>query len=473
MTQTTPLWTRAELCAATNGTLQNEVSVYSVCIDTRHLQPGALFIALKGHHSDGHRFIKQALQDGATCVMAHDQKAICDIGLNHDPRILFVHDTMLALEALGHFARRRFQGKMVAITGSVGKTTTKNMLLKALTPYGKTHASVASFNNHWGVPLTLARLPHDAQFCISEVGMNHPNEIAPLAYQIQPDIALITTIGNAHLGYMGSIEAIAREKASLFRALIPPNGHAIALEGTPCLSLIAKEVPTDCSFWTIGNSTTATIQINALSCRAHGSHFHLHTPTGNVTVYLSVPGHHNAYNAALALGAVSALGLSPADAAHALKNFSSDAGRGLRRYLPGQVTLIDESYNASGPSMKAALATFNLLPASRRVVALGDMLELGDFADDEHRSLTASVMACGALTFCCGPHMKSLYDSLPQTLQGGYAENATQLAPLVHAALRPGDLLLVKGSFGSRMRDLIAFLDSHSSAQENSSSVSL
>lgn len=472
MTHPTPLWTRSDLCAATGGSLNGEVAVHSVCIDTRQLERGALFIALQGHHADGHRFLQNALEQGAACVMAHDRHAIAKAGLTHDPRLLLVRDTMVGLEALGRFARQRFGGKAIAVTGSVGKTTTKNMLAQALHPYGKTHASVASYNNHWGVPLTLARLPPDADFCISEVGMNHPGEIAPLAQLIRPDIALITTIGSAHLGHMGSIEAIAREKASLFRALIPPDGHAIALEGTPCLSLMASEVPTDCSFWTIGTTASATVHISDLHCHGRGSQFHLNTPTGTTDVALPVPGHHLACNAALALGAVSALGLPPRLASEALTHYSLEAGRGLRCTLPGGVTLIDESYNASGQSVRAALATLSLVPASRRMVALGDMRELGDFSDDEHRALTAPIMACSALTFCCGPHMKSLYDALPQSLRGGYAADATQLAPLVRAALRPGDVLLVKGSLGSRMRDLITLLNSHPSSQEVSSPVS-
>ncbi|MXV35490.1 MULTISPECIES: UDP-N-acetylmuramoyl-tripeptide--D-alanyl-D-alanine ligase [unclassified Saccharibacter] len=472
MTQTLPLWTRSELCEATHGSLSADVTVQSVCIDTRQLEPGALFIALQGDHSDGHRFIQNALSQGAACVMVHDRQAVIDAGLMDDPRLLFVDNTMKGLEALGHFARKRFNGKAIAITGSVGKTTTKTMLFQALQPYGKTHASVASYNNHWGVPLTLARLPRDADFCISEVGMNHPGEIAPLAEQIRPDIALITTIGTAHLGHMGSIEAIAREKATLFQALIPPDGHAIALEGTPCLSLVAAEVPHDCSFWTIGTSHAATVRIDALQCHGQGSHFHLHTPTGDTDVSLSAPGQHLAQNAALALGAVSALGLLPQAAASALVSYKPEAGRGLKCLLPGNVTLIDESYNASGPSMRAALATLALLPASRRIAALGDMRELGEFSDDEHRALTAPIMAASALTFCCGPHMKSLYDSLPQSLRGGYAPDATQLAPLVQAAVRSGDVLLVKGSLGSRMRDLIVLLNAHPSVQEASSSVS-
>ncbi|MUG90418.1 UDP-N-acetylmuramoyl-tripeptide--D-alanyl-D-alanine ligase [Bombella sp. ESL0385] len=457
-TSTAPLWTSQDLRNATQGRLTGDVHVRAVCIDTRSLQPGDLFIALIGHNADGHQYLKQALEHGAACVMAHDGAAIAKAGLTDDPRLLLVSDTMQALEALGRYRRAQFKGKAIAITGSVGKTTTKNMLATALAAYGKVHASVASFNNHWGVPLTLARLPQDAAFCISEVGMNHPGEITPLVAQIRPDIGLITTIGSAHLGHMGSLNAIAAEKASLFAAL-PAGGTALCPEEAAQFPAVTHAIPQDVSLWQVGTTSHATIHCDELHCTATGSQLHLSTPAGEAQLTLTAPGPHLARNAALALGAVAALGLPPQAGATALRHFQPEAGRGQQRLLPGEITLLDESYNASGPSIRAALETLSLMPAPRHIAALGDIRELGTFAAEEHRALAQPLTEHNILTFCCGPHMKSLYEALPRSLQGGYAETSTQLALLLRPALQKGDVLLVKGSLGSRMRDLIALLD--------------
>lgn len=450
------LWTSADLRAATGGRIEADVSVTGISIDTRTLAPGDLFIALRGETSDGHAHIRQALDRGAACVLVHDTAGL------DDPRLLIVPDTMTALVDLGRYARSRFHGKVVAITGSVGKTTTKDMLTVALSAIGPTHAAVASYNNHWGVPLTLARLPQDARFCISEIGMNHVGEIAPLAAQVRPDVAIITTIGTAHLGHMGSIEAIAREKASLFGAL-PTHGIAIVPDDAHGQTVFTDALPEGCTLWRSGFSAAAELRLEDVRCTAEGSHFSLHTPCGTQNVTLTAPGEHLARNAALALGAVVALGEDVAVASRALHGFVPGAGRGQIRTILNDVRLLDESYNASTPSVRAALATLALLPAQRHVAALGDIRELGIFADAEHRSLADAVQNANALAFCCGPHMRALYDALPCGLQGGYAADAASLASVLLNALRPGDLLLVKGSFGSRMRDVISALDNASS----------
>ncbi|MFT8366112.1 MAG: UDP-N-acetylmuramoyl-tripeptide--D-alanyl-D-alanine ligase [Gluconobacter cerinus] len=450
------LWTSEELRDATNGRLKADVSVTGISIDTRTLKSGDLFIALKGDASDGHAHIAQALNAGAACVMVHDTRGLTD------PRLLIVADTMAGLEALGRFARARFDGKVVAITGSVGKTTTKDMLRTALSALGPTHAAIASYNNHWGVPLTLARLPRDARFCVSEIGMNHVGEIAPLAAQVRPDVGIITTIGTAHLGHMGSVEEIAREKSQLFSAL-PPHGTAIAPDDAVGQGLFQAVLPDHTSLWLSGFSAAAQVRLENLVCTAEGSTFTLTFPNApSVSVRLTAPGRHLARNAALALGAVAALGENVPNAAKALTGFVPGAGRGQMRTVLNGVQLLDESYNASTTSIRSALETLSLLPAKRRVVALGDIRELGEFAEAEHRSLADAVIAADALAFCCGTHMHALYEALPETVRGGYAPDASSLAPLLCDALRPGDLLLVKGSLGSRMRDVIAALDNAS-----------
>lgn len=450
---TSPLWTSDELRHATGGTLTAELTVTGISIDTRTLQKGDLFIALKGDRSDGHAHIETALNAGAACVMVHDRMG------STDPRLLVVQDTLNGMVALGKAARARFDGKVIAITGSVGKTTTKEMLRTALSAIGKTHAAVASFNNHWGVPLTLARLPRDAAFCISEIGMNHEGEIRPLADQVRPHVAIVTTVGSSHLGNMGSIAAIAREKASLFGALLP-GGIAIIPDDCPGQDVLRNAVPEDRQLWRSGVSRHADIKLENLSCKASGSTFLLETPqAAPLSVQLTAPGRHMARNAAIALGAVIAMHHDGTVAAQALTDFVPGEGRGARRTILQGVTLLDESYNASSTSMRATLETLSLLPAKRHIVALGDILELGIFAEDEHRTLAEAVIAAKAVAFCCGPHMRALYDALPPELQGNYALDSRQLAPLLRAYLKPGDFLLVKGSNGSRMRDLVTFLD--------------
>ncbi|GBR50444.1 UDP-N-acetylmuramoyl-tripeptide--D-alanyl-D-alanine ligase [Neokomagataea thailandica NBRC 106555] len=454
---TSPLWTAEELRNATGGALAaDDVQVTGVSIDTRTLKAGDLFIALKGDHSDGHTHIEAALAAGAACVMVHDPHGCID------PRLLVVDDTLKGMVALGQAARHRFTGKVIAVTGSVGKTTTKEMLRTALSALGKTHAAVASFNNHWGVPLTLARLPRDAAFCVSEIGMNHEGEIRPLADQVRPHVAIVTTVGSSHLGNMGSIAAIAREKASLFGALLA-KGTAIIPDDTPGQDILRSAAPEGRQIWRSGLSRNAEIYLDDLSCTAAGSTFTLTMPQSAddapLPVHLTAPGRHMARNAAITLGAVAALNGDVTKAAKALTDFVPGEGRGARRTILQGVTLLDESYNASSTSMRATIETLALLPAKRHVVALGDILELGIFAEDEHRALADAVIAAKAIAFCCGPHMRSLYDALPKELQGDYAPDARQLAPLLHAYLKPGDFLLVKGSNGSRMRDLVSFLD--------------
>ncbi|MDF7675005.1 UDP-N-acetylmuramoyl-tripeptide--D-alanyl-D-alanine ligase [Acetobacteraceae bacterium ESL0709] len=454
-----PLWTSPELRAATKGVLTTECDITGVSIDTRTLQKNDLFIALKGDHSDGHRFIRQALEQGAGAVMAHDNSALEAQKLQNDPRILLVSDTMKGLEELGRFARQRFKGKAIAISGSVGKTTTKEMLRHALAPHGKVHASVASFNNHWGVPLTLARLPRDADFCINEIGMNHTGEIAPLVAQVRPDCAIITAIGTAHLGLMGSHEAIAHEKASLFAGLNPEHSFALMPDNTGYEELARHYLPSHALLWLVGFSGEATIHIENPVLSDTGSRFHLHIRQKTISVTLTLPGLHHIRNAALTLGCIAGLGLELEPSVQALKNFAPDRGRGATVCLGKDITLIDESYNASSDSIRAALKTLALRPATRRIAALGDMLELGEFARSEHESLAPDICACEALCFCCGPHMKALFESLPPELKGGYAENSTGLIPLIAETLHPGDILLVKGSLGSQMKKLIEGLE--------------
>jgi len=447
----TPLWTSYSLRDATNGTLKADLAITGISIDTRTLQPGDLFIALAGDNSDGHTHIDTAFERGAACVMVHTTSS-------DDPRLLHVENTMTGLQALGRAGRARFHGKTVAVTGSVGKTTTKDMLRTALSAYGKTHASVASYNNHWGVPLTLARLPQNADFCISEIGMNHTGEIAPLAAMVKPDVALITSIGGSHIGNMGGLDAIAEEKASLFSALsstgvaiIPDDAH-----GQPILENAASHT----SLRRAGLAPTSDYHATCAHSTATGSDFQFRDGADTIPVHLNAPGRHLIRNAITALAAICALGLDPAQGAQALARYAPTAGRGLQRpILNGRAMLLDESYNASVLSIRAALDTLALLPGKRRIAVLGDMLEMGAFAQDAHLSLAPDLARTTDLVFCCGNHMTALFDTLPPSLKGGSAATAAALAPLVRNALNEGDSILVKGSLGSRMRDVVTALE--------------
>ena len=453
------LWTRDALEAATGGHFPGHapVTVTGVSIDTRTLAPGDLFVALVGDSSDGHAHVRTALERGAASVLVHDPAAT---GLAPtDPRMLAVPDTLAALNALARYARARFTGRMLAVTGSVGKTTTKDMLGLALGALGPTHVAAASYNNHWGVPLTLARLPADAAFCVCEVGMNHPGEIAPLAALVRPDIALITTIAGAHLGHMGSLEAIAREKSSLIAAL-SPGGTAIVPDDAEGQPIFAEQAAgADARLWRVGEAPDSMAVLSRLTLAADGSDCVITIAGQPFPLRLNAPGRHLARNATTVLAAVAALGTDIPTAAAALAAFRPGAGRGqLAPILNGQAALLDESYNASTLSIRSSLAVLDLLATARRVSVLGDIRELGAFARAEHESLLSAALAHADLVFCSGPNMQYLFDLLPSSRRGAWAPDAASLAPTVRAALAPGDTVLVKGSLGSRMRDVISVL---------------
>ncbi|WP_323990701.1 UDP-N-acetylmuramoyl-tripeptide--D-alanyl-D-alanine ligase [Nguyenibacter sp. L1] len=462
----TALWTRAELEAATGGTFAGDapIAATGVSIDTRTLVPGDLFIALAGENSDGHAHVRAALASGAAAALVHRTIPGLD-----DPRLLRVADTMEALGALGRRARARFTGRVVAVTGSVGKTTTKDMLRVALGALGPTHCAVASYNNHWGVPLTLARLPGNAAWCVAEIGMNHPGEIAPLAAMVRPDVAIITTIAGAHLGHMGSLEAIAREKSDLIAAL-PPGGTAIVPDDAVGQALFAERADhARAILWRSGSRPDSAIRLSDLALGPDGSDFSVRIGAQHVAVTLHAPGAHLARNAATALGAVAALNPRASNshapdgvlaaAATALSAFRPGTGRGAYQpILDGRAMLLDESYNASTLSIRASLSVLGLRPATRRMAVLGDIRELGAFARAEHESLLSAVLAHADIVYCCGPNMKYLFDLLPPSKRGAWAPDAAGLAPQVRAAVAPGDVILVKGSLGSRMRDVIAVL---------------
>jgi UDP-N-acetylmuramoyl-tripeptide--D-alanyl-D-alanine ligase len=463
-----PLWTAAELMEATAGRFSVEFGASGVSIDTRTLQPGDLFIALCGETGDGHDHAVQAIEAGAAGVMVHRDLASID-------RRLVVDDTLAGLTRLGAFARGRFTGRVVAVTGSVGKTTTKEMLRIALSAFGSVHAAVASYNNHWGVPLTLARIPRGAngsstpgqatqalrdRFCVVEIGMNHAGEIAPLAHLARPQVAVITTVEAAHIGYLGGMEAIAEEKAAILQGL-DAAGVAVLPADSPWFPLLRDRAGARRVF-SFGTSSGAAVRLTQIEASATGSTLVVDIAGRELRMRLNAPGAHMAMNAAATLATIAALGLDPAIAAGTLESFAPLPGRGAHRRLilqRGAALLLDESYNANGASMRAALDVLRLQPATRRVAVLGDMLELGEAAPEQHTALADEVARCADLVFTCGPLMRLLFDAIPPSIRGHHADDAAALAPIVAARIQTGDAILVKGSLGSRMRAVVAALD--------------
>jgi UDP-N-acetylmuramoyl-tripeptide--D-alanyl-D-alanine ligase len=463
-TARTPLWTAFAAAAATNGKTSGKWAASGVSIDTRTLEPGDLFIALTGENRDGHEFVVDALRKGAAAALVSRQPP----GVLDDAPLLMVSDTQSGLEGLGRAARARSRARIVAVTGSAGKTTTKEMLRLILARSGSVAASEASYNNHWGVPLSLARMPLDATFGIFEIGMNHAGEIRALVKLVRPQVAVITTVAPAHLEHFGTVEAIADAKAEIFEG-VSAGGAAILPAENPQsnrLKARAQEVGLE-RILSFGKAAGADARL--LSASSQGESQKILATIGNTRLAFSVNavGEHIAMNAIAALLAARELGADVARGADALASFSALKGRGAR-FSSGGLEIIDESYNANPASMAAAIELLSkAVPkgSGRRIAALGDMRELGQDAPFLHKALARNLAAARAdLVFLCGPNMRALWDALPAKSRGAYAETSAQLAPEMMSALKTGDVVLVKGSFGSRMSVVIDALRAREAA---------
>ena len=452
----TALWTSAELRAATNGVLAAECAVKGVSIDSRSIAPGDVFIALRDQR-DGHDFVADALARGAMAAMVdHAPQGVVDTA-----KLLMVGDTLAGLTALGAAGRARAMARVVGVTGSVGKTTTKEMLRVALGTFGATHASAASHNNHWGVPLTLARLPRDAAFAVIEMGMNNRGEIAPLSRLAQPQIGIITSIGTAHIGLLGSQAAIAAEKGDIIAGIAPGGTAILPADSSFAAELVARARDAGLTVLTHGEAAGVDARLLSYQASPEGGMAEIALAGQHIALRLTTPGRHVALNACAVLAAVQALGLSPEKGAEALASFTAGAGRGALRRIRvagGEALLIDDSYNASVASVRAGLAVLAAQPAKRRIFAFGDMLELGAEGPAQHAVLAPDAAQNSDLVFCCGPLSKNLFDALPAHQRGGHFPDSAALAPALRAALQPGDAVLVKGSLGSRMSLVIAAL---------------
>ena len=457
------LWNAKEAAQATGGTTAGSWSATGVSIDTRTIEAGDLFVALKGER-DGHEFVAAALAKNAAAAMVSSRPKNAPA----EAPLLVVRDTQTGLEALGRASRDRSKAKIVAVTGSAGKTTTKEMLRTMLSAAGTVAASAASYNNHWGVPLSLARMPRETQYGVFELGMNHAGEIRALVKQVRPHVAVITTIAPAHLEYFGKIEAIADAKAEIFEG-IEPGGVAILPAGNSQFGRLKAHaqkagVGRILSF---GTGADADGRLIASEAQGDGQKITASIRGQKIQCVIGAAGAHIAMNAVAALLAVQELGADIGACAEALAQFSALKGRGARIALNG-IELIDESYNANPASMAAALDLLGQTRPKangRRIAVLGDMLELGENAPALHRGLDEAISAARTdLVFLCGPQMHALWGALAEGVRGGYAENSAALAPQLMAALRAGDVVLVKGSFGSRMSVIIDALKAREAA---------
>ena len=460
----TALWSQAELTAAFGAapTAPLGAPVSGVSIDSRTLEAGDLFIAIKGAAHDGHDHVARAFESGAAAAVVSRERAgrLAAFG-----PLFAVDDTLGAMERLGVAARARSNARIVVVTGSVGKTTVKEMLRAMLSACGATHASAHSYNNHWGVPLTLARMAVSARYGVLEIGMNHAGEIAPLTRMARPHAALVTTIAPVHIEYLGSIEAIADAKAEIFLG-VEPGGAAALNRDAPQFERLAKAaVAHGARVLKFGRGADCDARLIEVEAIDGGSRVTARVLGRELSFVLGAPGVHMVENALGALLAAEALGANLDACASALERFSPQQGRGARFSITtpdGPAIIIDESYNANPASMRAALkllAAAKPGPKGRRIAVIGDMLELGPKAKAMHAELAADLSASRVdLLFGAGPLTRALYDAAPASMRAAWAERSNELTDEVARALRGGDIAMVKGSNGSRMGPLVAAL---------------
>ena len=452
-----PLWESGDAAVATGGRSTQTWDATGVSIDTRTIQPGDLFVALTAQR-DGHDFVADALDKGAAAALVSRVPA----GVSDAAPLLIVDDVLAALVALGRAARARTKARVIAVTGSVGKTTVKEMLRAALTGQGHVHAAEASYNNHWGVPLTLARMPAVTDYAVIEIGMNHPGEIAPLSKLAQPHVGLVTTVAAAHLEAFDDLGGIAAEKLSIVKglapggiAILPADLDALSAEVMNGFSGEARRFGTDPGLpWHLGDLRPIE---GALVMQAE-------TPEGQALVALQAPGLHLALNALGALAACVASGADLALSAQGLGRWHPPSGRGRRETVvidaatDRHLTLIDDAFNANPASMKAAL---DVLIASdpgrgRRIAFLGDMLELGPDAPALHAAIARhpDIERIDRI-HCAGPRIRATHDALPPSVRGLWAETADELTQALRDLVAADDIVLVKGSKGAKTARIV------------------
>ncbi|CAO3401028.1 UDP-N-acetylmuramoylalanyl-D-glutamyl-2,6-diaminopimelate--D-alanyl-D-alanine ligase [Azospirillum palustre] len=476
----TVLWTADDAAAATGGRLSGPSAwtATGVAIDSRKVAAGDLFVAIRGPNFDGHAFIGAALAAGAAAAMVDHLPDGIPEGA---PLLIAPSDTLESMAALGVVARARCGARFVGVTGSVGKTGTKETLRHVLSAQGATYANEGSLNNHWGVPLSLARLPADSRYGVFELGMNHAGELGPLSRQVRPHVAIVTTIEAVHLEFFSGVEAIADAKAEIFEGM-DAGGIAVLNRDNGQYARLAaaarRQGLTD--IWSFGAHEEADARLVDCSLHATCSAVTAMIRGERVQYCLSQPGRHWVMNSLAVLLAVKALGADIASAARSLSSLPPVKGRGTRKriQLPqGAFTLIDESYNASPAAMAATLEVLGKIDpgaGGRRIAVLGDMRELGERADALHIGLAEPLRAANVdAVYACGPHMKTLFDRLPAAMRGAWTETSVELAPIVTGTVKGGDVIMVKGSLGSRtglIVDALAALDSGRESEDKAAS---
>lgn len=450
----TLLWSADELISAMDGRPLGPMpeGVGGISIDSRSLKPGDAFFAIKGDSMDGHNFITAAIAAGAGLFVVAEGK-LAALGRLNLPMIV-VPDVLVALEKLGVAARARSKAKIIAVTGSAGKTSTKEALRHCLSAVGSVHASDKSFNNHWGVPLSLARLPADCEYAIFEIGMNHADEIRPLVKMVRPHVALVTLVAAAHLGHFKNLGEIAKAKSEIFEGLVA-NGTALINRDDAHWKTLEKEATAAGvkNITSFGEHARSTYRL--LDYKLHSDHSTFAAKIGGKEILARVgaPGRHMIQNALAVLASAHLIGAPVPTVALALSDLQAEAGRGKRhrlRHPRGAFTLIDESYNANPASMKAALSLLKSMDVSdkaKRVAVLGDMLELGAYSQKLHTELGDLLIDASAdRVFLGGEAMKALAETMPEGIKFEYRAKTDDLLPLVLAAVRPGDAIVVKSS---------------------------
>ena len=455
-----PLWTAARAAEAAGGHSTAQWTASGVSIDSRSVAPGDLFVALQGPNFDGHDFIAKAFEMGAAAALSHRRPEVPGpAGLGGPGPLLLVEDTMVALRRLGQAARARSRARFIGVTGSVGKTGTKEALARCLRAQAPTAASAGGLNNHWGLPLSLSRLTHDAAYGVFELGMNHPGEIRDLTALLRPEVALITNVEAVHLGHFGSLEEIADAKAEIFEGM-GPEGTAVLNRDNPHFERLAAKARAAGLDRIVGFGRHAGAEARLLDCalEATGSRVDAEILGERLHYTIALPGSHWVMNSLAVLATAAAVGADVVRAAVELAHLEPLKGRGMRHDIDlpdGAFELIDDSYNASPTSMCAAFEVLGQAavgPEGRRIAVLGDMLELGQRAAEVHAELARPLHAAGVdLVFACGPEMAALASALPARMRGVHAADSTALLAPITEAVAAGDVVLVKGSLGSRM----------------------
>lgn len=450
------LWTSEEIAQATGGVASTPFAVSGVAFDSREVTGGDLFVAMKGESTDGHRFVDKAFGQGAAGAIVSEP-----IGQPH----VLVPDSTAALEALGRASRARMQGKVVGVTGSVGKTGTKEALFQALDRMcpDEVHRSVKSYNNHVGVPLSLARMPRESAYGVFEMGMNHAGELAALTRQVRPHVAIVTAIAPAHIEFFGTEEKIAEAKAEIFEGL-EPDGTAVIPYDSPHVAILYEKAEQHAArILTFGFDAEADVRVRDMVPAANGGTLvTAKLPSAELCFTVGAPGEHWVSNALAVLAAVEALGGDLGAAGLALAEMPGLPGRGERRRVAaagGEALLIDESYNANPLSMAATLKQLGMEQAARRIAVLGGMRELGDRSHELHAGLAEPIAASGVdYTILVGDEMKPLADALSGVVAFDHVPDTAAATSLIVKEMRTGDAILVKGSNGIGLSRLVAAL---------------